>query len=106
MDSQTTKIIAEFVGTFVFLFVILQSGIYQISESPALQPFVIVLGLLVAIFMVGSVSGGHFNPAVSVMMYLKGNTEVSDLTKLLGYVIIQVLGGAAAYGVHKKLHSN
>ena len=103
--NLTTKALAEFIGTFVFLFVILQSGIYQISGSPALQPYVIVAGLLVAIFMFGSVSGGHFNPAVSTMLYLKGDNNVSDLSKLLAYIAVQVLGGAVAWGLHSKLHS-
>jgi len=39
------------------------------------------------------VSGGHFNPAVSVMMYLK--KAIND-KELLMYVISQVLGGVAA----------
>jgi hypothetical protein len=79
MNSNTSHIISEFIGTFVFLFTILQSGLYQLNGTPGLQPFVIVTGLLVAILMFGSISGGHFNPAVSVMLYLKGDGNVSDI---------------------------
>lgn len=104
MNSHATKILVEFIGTFIFLFVILQSSLYQISGSSALQPFVIAIGLLVAILMFGSVSGGHFNPAVSVMLYIKGDNNVSDITKLLGYIAIQILGGVAAYGVYFKIN--
>ena len=55
------RAVAEFVGTFVFLFVILQSGAVA-GATTAVQPFIIVAGLLVAIFMFGSLTGGHFNP--------------------------------------------
>ena len=77
------KYLVEFLGTFIFLSVILTSG----------QAIPIVLALLTAIHLGGSVSGGHFNPAVSTMMFLKGNLATADLPL---YVLAQVAGGVAA----------
>lgn len=75
--------LVEFIGTFLFLSVILKVG----------KPIPIAIALLAAIYFGGSISGGHFNPAVSVMMYLKKSLP---LNKLLLYVVAQVAGGVAA----------
>ena len=94
------RAVAEFVGTFVFLFVILQSG------RTAVQPFIIVAGLLVAIFMFGSLTGGHFNPAVSAMLYTKGgDAHVGTIVGLLTYVVAQVAGGVVAQLAHKQIYN-
>lgn len=76
-------VLGEFIGTFVFLLVILVVG----------QPIPIVVGLLAAILAFGNLSGGHFNPAVSTMMLAKGDISVGVY---LMYVVAQVLGGLAA----------
>jgi len=77
------SLIVEFVGTFIFLAVILATG----------EALPIALALATVIYLGGATSGGHFNPAVSTMFFLKGDL---DMMKLLGYVAAQVLGGAAA----------
>jgi aquaporin Z len=89
------KYLAEFIGTFVFLTVILKSGTFGNA-----QPFVIVTGLLAAIFMGGAISGGHFNPAVSAMMYVQDSTTFTS-TDFAGYVTAQLLGAVAALKVHQ-----
>lgn len=76
-------LLTEFIGTFVFLAVILTVG----------QPIPIVVALLAAIYFGGSISGGHFNPAVSTMMMVKGSLSTE---KYIGYVIAQILGGLVA----------
>ena len=82
------KYLVEFVGTLFFLFVILVSG----------QAIPIGLALILAIMLGGKISGGHFNPAVSVMMFLNKNIQAQDL---LFYVLAQVLGGAVALQLYK-----
>jgi aquaporin Z len=77
------KILTEFIGTFVFLAVILTTG----------QALPIGLALAAAIYFGGNVSGGHFNPAVSTMMLAKGGIRVETW---IAYVIAQILGGLAA----------
>jgi len=74
---------AEFLGTFIFLYIILQQG----------QPIPIAVGLLAAIYAFGSISGGHFNPAVSIMMGAKGSVSPQ---KAVVYIVAQILGGLSA----------
>lgn len=51
--------------------------------------------------MFGAISGGHFNPAVTVMMWAKGEEKVSTTNDVTQYIVAQVLGGVAAYYAHK-----
>jgi len=81
------KYLVEFFGTFLFLGVIVATG----------QPFLIALALLLVILVGGGISGGHFNPAVSVMFYAKGGLSMMDLGS---YIIGQVAGGLAALGLY------
>ena len=76
--------IAEFVGTLIFLTVILKSNG---------DKYVIVAGLLAAILFMGNVSGGHFNPAVSLMEAYRGRISNKDAA---GYIVAQLAGGLAA----------
>ena len=85
------KIITEFVGTFIFLSVILATG----------DPLAIGLSLAVAIYFGIKISGGHFNPAVSIMMYFK---KAINNKELACYIISQVLGGIVAYFGLADLH--
>jgi|TARA_Y100000992_G_C21264737_1_gene493333 aquaporin Z len=82
------KYLVEFVGTLFFLFVILVSG----------EAIPIGLALILAIMLGGKISGGHFNPAVSVMMFLNKKIQAQDL---LFYVLAQLLGGAVALQLYK-----
>ena len=83
--------LVEFLGSFVFFYLILES-----SSSKSMQPFIIALALLAAILMFGNISGGHFNPAVTIMMWAKGETNMEPF----GYIIAQVAGGLLAYKAH------
>lgn len=94
---EQKKYLVEFIGTTLFLLIILKSGNFK-----TIQPFVIVTGLLAAIFMGGAISGGHFNPAVSTMLHVSGtDPNVGSTQHLIGYVLAQVLGGIAAWNIHK-----
>ena len=84
------KFIAEFFGSMFFLFVILATG----------SAFPIGAALAVAILLFGKYSGGHFNPAVSVMMVAAGKLQSSNL---LPYILAQVAGGLVALEVHKRV---
>ena len=82
--------LVEFLGTFLFLSVIVATG----------QPVFIALALLLVILLGGSISGGHYNPAVSVMFWAKGALTGQDLA---GYVAAQTLGGLGALTVYNFL---
>jgi len=75
--------IVEFIGTFIFLSVILNTG----------EAMPIAIALAAVIYFGSAVSGGHFNPAVSTMMLLKNNLSSADY---IPYVVFQILGGVCA----------
>jgi glycerol uptake facilitator-like aquaporin len=78
-----SALIAECLGTLIFFSCILSYG----------DPIPIAVGLLAAIYAFGKVSGGHFNCAVSFMMYLKG--DINGQTFFM-YVIAQLVGALLA----------
>lgn len=82
------KYLTEFVGTFFFVMTI---GLVATPNHP-LAPLVIGTALMVVVFMGGHVSGAHYNPAVSLAVFLRGKLPASDL---LPYIAAQVLGGLA-----------
>jgi len=84
------KYLVEFLGTVFFLYVIVATG----------DALAIGAALAVVILLGGSISGGHFNPAVSVMMTAAGKLPKSDL---LPYVIAQVLGGIVALELFRRI---
>ena len=89
------KYVAEFLGTFFFLSVILAATAKN-ALAPALTPVMIVVGLLAAIVVAGPISSAHLNPAVSVLMALNKSLPVADF---LPYVGAQLLGAVAAKAV-------
>lgn len=85
-----SKYLVEFLGTTFFLFTILRFP----------NPFLIVLSLLIVILLGGKISGGHFNPAVSVMKFAQG--ELTSQNMML-YVLMQVLGGLFALFIFRMI---
>jgi aquaporin Z len=90
--------VAELVGTFLFM-VIGYASVPAFAAASAPTPNLLVVpfsfgfGLLAAIFAFGHVSGGHFNPAVTVAAVLDGRTTPVDA---VGYIVAQVAGAIAA----------
>jgi MIP family channel proteins len=89
--------IAEAVGTFLFFTMGIGAGYALFGESGAAVLVAIALahGLALAVLVsaFGSVSGGHFNPAVTFGLWLAGQVES---VKAAGYVVAQLLGAVAA----------
>ncbi|MDF2733787.1 MAG: aqpZ2 [Chloroflexota bacterium] len=90
--------LAELFGTFLFLTIgYLSVPAFAAASAPTpnllVVPFSFGLGLLAAIFAVGHISGGHFNPAVTIAMVLDRRTAPMDA---LGYIIAQIIGAIAA----------
>ena len=81
---------AEFLGTFIFLFIILQQG----------QPIPIAIGLLAVIYAFGNISGGHFNPAVTIMM---GVDKKVPINEAMLYITSQIAGGICAVFLYRYL---
>lgn len=89
---ETAPLLAEFLGTAVLVMVALvlaqTTGVpYFIATSVA-----VTLGLVYVLF--GSVSGGHFNPAVTLGMW---SARRISTVRGIGYLASQMLGGFAAW---------
>lgn len=82
------RLLAEFVGTF---FLVLAVGVAVPGGGPN-APVAIGLLLSIQIFCFGSVSGGMFNPAVTLAVFLSRRSKISGLDAL-AYMGIQMLGG-------------
>jgi aquaporin Z len=98
---NTRAYLAELLGTFFFLTLGYASvGAFAAATPPApnllVVPFAFGLGLLAAIFAFGHVSGGHFNPAVTIAMVLDKRTTPADAVP---YIIAQVIGATGAAAV-------
>lgn len=88
------KFFAEILGTFIFLSVIITSGHATTRCADALTWIKIGLALSISILLIGYVSGGHLNPAVSFMLYLNNDIQFEGL---IVYIIGQLLGATLAY---------
>lgn len=87
------KYVVEFIGTF---FLVLTIGCVVIGGAESvgsLAPLAIGSALMVMIFAGGHISGGHFNPAVTLGVFIRGKCAASDVVP---YMIAQVAGGAVA----------
>lgn len=83
------KYLVEFLGTMFLMFVILVTGNW----------LAIGAALAIAIMLGGAISGGSFNPAVTVALYAAGKLSKSDV---LPYIIVEILGALAAFYAFKK----
>ena len=94
--GKTQKYLAEALGTFALV----GMGSFAIVSASAGDSLGIVsialgfgLALLVGLYAFGEVSGGHFNPAVSLAAFLDRRITMDDL---IGYVVAQVVGAVLA----------
>lgn len=77
------KLIAEMLGTFTLIGVILSVG----------QTIPVAIALAAAIYHFGKPTGGHFNPAVSFVMFLEGKISLPEFAM---YAVAQLAGGYLA----------
>lgn len=84
------KLIAEFVGTFIFLLTIA----LIVPQNSQFAPLVIGSVLMCMVYMGGHVSGAHYNPAVSLAVMLRGKLSSSDM---LTYWGTQIVAGILAF---------
>jgi aquaporin Z len=85
------KYIVEFIGTF---FLVLTVGCaVVIGGAGVIAPLAIGSALMVMIYAGGHISGGHYNPAVTLGVWLRGRCDTKDVP---GYMVAQVAGAVAA----------
>jgi aquaporin Z len=92
------KYVAELIGTF---FLVLTIGCTVVGHGAGpFAPLAIGSALMVMIFAGGHISGGHFNPAVTLGVWLRGKCETKDVAP---YMIFQGVGAVLAALVIKYL---
>lgn len=96
--SYARRLIAEVFGTFVLVFGVIGVALHYTDEAkPLVVGFAVGIAVLAAAYAVGHVSGGHFNPAVSVGVAAAGRMPWRDV---LPYTAAQLVGGLLATLVH------
>ncbi len=85
------KYLVEFIGTF---FLVLTVGMTVINpDSGVIAPLAIGSALMIMVYAGGHVSGGHYNPAVTLAVWLRGRCPQADVLPYLGS---QFAGGIVA----------
>jgi aquaporin Z len=77
------NLLVEFIGTFFLVFVVILTG----------NPLAIGCILMVMVYMGGHISGGHYNPAVTFGVLIRGKIKTNEA---LMYMVIQLVGAIAA----------
>lgn len=76
------KYLVEFIGTF---FLVLTVGMTVINPDPGvIAPLAIGSALMIMVYAGGHVSGGHYNPAVTVAVWLRGRCPFADVAPYIG----------------------
>ena len=85
---------AEFIGTFTLVTAVCGAALFSAPSAGLVAvAFAVGLSVLAMAYAVGHVSGGHFNPAVTLGLVAGGRF---DMGNAVGYIIAQVLGGILA----------
>ena len=93
-DRIAPKLLAEFIGTFAFVFI--GAGTAAVVGEGVGMPGIVAiafahgLAIMAFAFAYGTVSGGHFNPAVTVGVLAAGAIGVAEA---IGYIVSQFIGG-------------
>jgi aquaporin Z len=90
--AQVQRLAAEMLGTFTLVFVASLGILGAVGSGDAVVVTIALgfgLALLAGLYAFGEISGGHFNPAVSLGMTLSGRLSPQDL---VGYWVAQLVG--------------
>jgi aquaporin Z len=99
MQMNQRALAAEFIGTFMLMSSVLGAAFYSFGAPAAGAAgilgvaFSIGLTVMALAFSIGHISGGHFNPAVTLGLIAGGRVKSGDA---IGYIIAQCLGAIAA----------
>ena len=81
--------LVEFLGVAFFVYVVLATG----------NPLAIGAAVALALTLTVDISGGHLNPAVSIMMASAGKLSTSEIVP---YCLAQILGALVAFELYKR----
>src|SRR3954470_4271027 len=88
------KLVVEFIGTFFLVFTVGMT--VKSPDAAALAPLAIGSALMVMVYAGGHFSGGHYNPAVTLGVTLRGKCTWADA---IPYMVAQVIGAVIAAGL-------
>ena len=91
--SLDRKLAVEFIGMFLFVFTVGMATESANKSGAILAPLAIGSLLMVIVFAGGHVSGGHYNPAVSTAVFIRGKIKSHEY---LAYVLTQFIAAALA----------
>jgi aquaporin Z len=98
--SSGQKYLAEFVGTMGLLLAVGGAAVFTLGELDLTRVVLVSLsvgfGLIGLIYAFGDISGGHFNPAVTVAAWAAGRFPARDVVP---YILAQVAGGVVGMGI-------
>ena len=86
------KYITEFIGTFFLVLTIGLTG----------NPLAIGAALMVMIYAGGHISGGHYNPAVTLAVLIRGRISISDAMVYMGSQLAAAVAAALVVGFYKQ----
>ncbi len=96
MKENLKNYLVEVIGTFFLVLTIACTGL--LGADGVIAPLAIGSALMVMVYAGGHISGGHYNPAVSLAACIRGALEKSQL---IPYMIAQIIGGILAVYVFK-----
>lgn len=89
--DRLKKYFVEFIGTYFLVFVVIATSLF--GGNGVIPAIAIGFTLMVMVYAGGHISGGHYNPAVSLAATIRGALSVIDLVP---YWLFQLLGATAA----------
>ena len=91
MKENLKKYLVEFIGTFFLVFTVASAVL--LGDETVIAPLSIGFALMIMVYAGGHISGGHYNPAVSLAAAIRG---ALDKKEILPYWVSQVLGAVVA----------
>lgn len=88
-DARVRKYLVEFIGTFALVFTVGAAVMGGVSVAP----LAIGAVLMVMVYAGGHISGAHYNPAVTLAVFLRGRLDVADF---LPYWLVQIAAALLA----------
>jgi aquaporin TIP len=101
MRDTVRPLVAEFLGTFFFVFVACAAVVLSGGREIGLVALAHAVVYAVAVTTMMPVSGGHLNPAVTFAVWMAGRLEGR---RAAGYVVVQVVGAVAAAFLVSRLY--
>lgn len=86
-----SKLVVEFLGTVIFIIIILSTG----------NPLAIGITLAAMIYLGSIISGGNYNPAVTLSNYLNGTLTGMELG---AFILVQFIAAFIAFTIYKKYY--